>query len=59
MALGKAATGSPRRPENGPVVSPLPFPSTINNNSQAVNSAPELERGLLLAQDLEIMEERR
>ena len=54
MALGKAATGSPRRAENGPVVPPLPFPSTIINNSQAANSAPELDRGLPLAQDLEL-----
>ena len=58
MALGKAATSSPRRTESGPVVSPLPFPSTTNNNS--LNSALEFPMGerLPLAQDPEIMEER-
>ena len=58
MALGKAATGSPRRPGNGPVVPALPFPCTINN-SNSVNSALELEQRLPSAQDPELMEERR
>ena len=48
MALGKAATSSPRRPENGPVVSALPLASTRNNN--LVNSARELEQRLPLVQ---------
>ena len=56
MALGKAARDPSRRTENEPVVSPLPFPSTTNNNS--VNSALEfpMEQWLPLTRDPEIME---
>ena len=50
MALGKAATSSPRQPENGPVVSALPLASTRNNNNPVVNSARELEQRLPLVQ---------